>query len=208
MSELFDECRNGWLNGTLHAKAKKCPRYGDGSEVSSTFVAQFVDDMYEVFSDLPTAYGGCFRLGSNHYTEIIRWRDDIPALPNGRKKGDFLSAGLTPVRQKNEMSLFDILDSLRYVDTNKLAANFSVTLTLPAGKLNTDNIVQFFRMAARSKTMSIQPNCVNKEDLLAAQKDPENYGHIIVRVCGFSAPFVMLPPEYQEEVITRTVSGV
>lgn len=206
--ELFDECRNEWPNEALRLKAKKCPSHGDGSEKSARFVADFIDDIYEVFSDLPTAYGGKFRLGSNHYTEIIRNRNEIPALPSGRKRGDFLSAGITPVRQQNEASLFDLFDSLRYVDTNKLAACVSLTLTLPAGKLNSDNIVNFFKMAARSRTMSIQPNCVNKEDLLAAQKDPANYGHIIVRVCGFSAPFVMLPPEYQEEVITRTMSGV
>lgn len=208
ISELFDQCRNGWPNEALRLEAVNCPSYGDGSEQSAEFVAKFIDDMYELFSDLPTAYGGRFRIGSNHYTEIIRHRDYIPALPSGRKKGDFLSAGLTPVRKQNNSSLFDIFDSLRYVDTNKLAANFSVTLTLPAGNLNADNIVDFFRMAARSKLMSIQPNCVNKEELLAAQKDPENYSHIIVRVCGFSAQFIMLPPDYQEEVITRTVSEV
>ena len=49
----------------------------------------------------------------------------------------------------------------------------------------------------------MQPNCVNKEMLLKAQQEPENYGHIIVRVCGFSAPFVLLSEEYQNEFITR-----
>ena len=42
--------------------------------------------------------------------------------------------------------------------------------------------------------------------LLKAQQEPEKYGHIIVRVCGFSAPFVLLSPQYQEEFLTRYVS--
>ena len=41
------------------------------------------------------------------------------------------------------------------------------------------------------------------DELLAAQKDPEHYKHIIVRVTGFSCPFIMLSKEWQEEVLSR-----
>ena len=57
------------------------------------------------------------------------------------------------------------------------------------------------------KTGLMKP-CVNRDDLLKAQKDPDNYRHIIVRVCGFSAPFVLLSPTYQEEFLSRIVHDV
>ena len=208
LKELFEQCRCDWTDEILRRKALNAPTYGDGSEESSAFVGKFIDDLYSLFRDLPTVYSGEIRLGSNYYTEIVGLRNWVQSMPSGRRKGDFLSAGLTPARSSKKASLFNILDSLRYVDTNKLAANNSITISLPAGNLDAEKIVEFFRMAARSKVMSMQPNVVNREDLLAAQKDPENYGHIIVRVCGFSAPFVILPPIYQEEVLSRTLSEV
>ena len=66
-----------------------------------------------------------------------------------------------------------------------------------------DIMVAFFFAAAKSGVQALQPNCVSKETLLKAQKEPDKYSHIIVRVCGFSAPFVLLSPEYQNEFITR-----
>lgn len=208
VKELFKECRSDWKNEKLRQMALNAPSYGDGTEISSKFTGKFIDDLYAQFEDLPTTYGGKFRLGSNIYTEIVRLRNSIPSMPNGRKRGDFVSQGFTPSRTNKKISLFDILDSLRYIDTKKLAANASMTLTLPAGGMDKQRIAAFFRMVVRSGAMSVQPNCVNKEELLAAQKDPENYGHIIVRVCGFSAPFVLLPPIYQEEIISRTIAEV
>jgi len=56
---------------------------------------------------------------------------------------------------------------------------------------------------AASATMSLQLNCTTKEQLLDAQKHPENYPDLIVRVTGFSAKFTSLSPEWQEEVLTR-----
>lgn len=207
VSELFEECRLEWRNEVLRLKALNLPKYGDGSEEASLFTGKFVDDLHSIFYDLPTDQEGHFRLGVNHYTEIVRHRHFLPAMPNGRRKGDFLSQGLTPTR-KSKSSLFDILDSLRYTDTKKFAANASMTLTLPAGNMNSARMTEFLKMVSRSGVPAVQPNCVKTEDLLAAQKDPENYGHIIVRVCGFSAPFVLLPPVFQEEVLTRTMSEV
>jgi formate C-acetyltransferase len=50
----------------------------------------------------------------------------------------------------------------------------------------------------------IQFNIINKEDLLAAKAHPEQWKHLIVRVAGYSAYFVDLPPAVQNEIIDRT----
>ena len=106
------------------------------------------------------------------------------------------------------MSATEVLDSLRYMDLTTCAGNASMTLHLPAGGMDADRLIAFLRMAALSGVTAIQPNCVDKETLLAARRDPEHYRHIIVRVCGFSAPFVLLSEEYQRELLSRTYTGV
>lgn len=208
VKELFDQCRKNWPDETLRRRAINAPSYGDGSEESSKFVAKFVDDLYEITRDLPTSQPGEYRLGSNLYTEIVRWGKTTPAMPNGRHDGDYLAQGFSPSRLQKPYSAAELLYSYRYMDMSKLAGNASVTVTLPAAKFDVDTMVQFFKAAAKSGIQALQPNCVNIEDLIAAKKEPEKYGHIIVRVCGFSAPFVSLSEQYQDELITRMMSEV
>jgi len=53
-----------------------------------------------------------------------------------------------------------------------------------------------------------QTNVVDPKILRAAQREPEKYRHLVIRVWGFSAYFVDLSKEYQEEIIERTVHGL
>ena len=48
-------------------------------------------------------------------------------------------------------------------------------------------------------------NCIGREDLENAMKHPEQYANLIVRVGGFCARFVELPPEVQREIVSRTI---
>jgi formate C-acetyltransferase len=64
-------------------------------------------------------------------------------------------------------------------------------------------MIDFFYGAAQSGAQGLQLNCVSRAMLLDAQKHPENYRHLIVRVCGFSMYFVLLSKEYQDEFISR-----
>jgi len=84
-----------------------------------------------------------------------------------------------------------------------MAGNNVVNVILPGNKISLDLCEAFLRTIAASATMSLQLNCTTKEQLLDAQKHPENYPDLIVRVTGFSAKFTSLSPEWQEEVLTR-----
>lgn len=58
-------------------------------------------------------------------------------------------------------------------------------------------------MSEVSGIVSLNRDLLNRETLIDAQKHPEKYPDLIVRVCGFSAKFTSLSPEWQQEVITR-----
>ena len=208
VAELLDACRADWQDGALRARVIGLPSYGDGGEESTALAARLFADLHRISRDLPTAYGGQFRIGYNQFTEVIFWGKKIRALPNGRRLGDYICQGLTPSRLQRPYNAMDLFDSLSGMDLTLCGGNASMTVTLPAGGMDTDRLAAFLRMAARAGTEAIQPNCIDKETLLAAQKDPENYRHIIVRVCGFSAPFVLLSEEYQAEILSRIYSEV
>ncbi|MBE7041888.1 MAG: hypothetical protein E7399_00130 [Ruminococcaceae bacterium] len=208
VSELFNQCRLEWQNEELRLMSTNAPSYGDGSEESISLVKRLIDDIYDITRDLPMAQQGELRLGSHLYTEILFNADSVPAMPNGRRRGDYLSQGFSPSRLQRTISVSELLYTLQQLDMSKFACSTSITLTLPAGKLDIDNIVALFLAAAQSGIQAIQPNIVNRDELIEARKNPENYRHIIVRVCGFSAPFVNLSDEYQDEFLSRMMIEV
>ena len=72
------------------------------------------------------------------------------------------------------------------------------------GDAGTEKLVQFIRTWCDLKLWHVQFNVVNKSTLLAAQKDPQKYRNLIVRIAGYSAYFVDLSPDLQNDLIART----
>lgn len=208
MQELFAQCNNNWANEELRQKVLALPSFGDGSEESTAFATKFYNDLCSIGDRIENLIVGKCRVGFNLYTEIVRMGQWIEALPNGNKIGAFYSQGITPSRNGNKTSLYDMLESFKNIDFTKTSGNASMTVTLPAGKIDEETMASLFRVFARNGLQAIQPNCINREELIAAKKDPENHKDIIVRVCGFSAPFVLLPENYQDEIITRSLLEV
>ena len=66
-----------------------------------------------------------------------------------------------------------------------------------------DNLVSLLDGYVQKGGHHLNVNVFTKETLLDAQKHPEKYPDLIVRVCGFSAKFTSLSPEWQQEVLTR-----
>ena len=66
-----------------------------------------------------------------------------------------------------------------------------------------DNLVQMLDTYVADGGFHLNVNVFNRETLLDAQKHPENYNSLVVRVCGFSAKFTSLSPEWQAEVLSR-----
>ena len=77
-----------------------------------------------------------------------------------------------------------------------------MNIILPSN-ISLDRCEDFLRVVANTAIQSLQLNCTSKEELLDAQKNPEKYPNLIVRVTGFSAKFTSLSNEWQDEVISR-----
>jgi pyruvate formate-lyase/glycerol dehydratase family glycyl radical enzyme len=136
------------------------------------------------------------------------------ALPNGRKSGQPLyDAGLSPMVGADVNGPTALIKSATkadhvppYMDSMVLNMKFS-----PAAMQSMPSIT---KMLALLKTFfdrggwHIQFNITSREDLLDAKKHPEKWKNLIVRVAGYSAYFVDLPPAIQDEIISRTEHGL
>ena len=82
--------------------------------------------------------------------------------------------------------------------------NIKFTPKCVEGEEGTEKLVSFIRTFCDLKLWHVQFNVLNKRTLLAAQKDPQKYRNLIVRIAGYSAYFVDLSPDLQNDLIART----
>lgn len=195
--------RANW-NGyeALRQKAISCSGWGDGSEESCTLAARFNNDLHRIFQAKTGPHGGKVHMGHLTYTEIRWWGEKTLATPDGRKNGEVFAQGLTPSRLKRIPCVNDVINAMSALDGSQMAAGSVLNIMLPS-RIPLDRCVSFLRAVATTATASLQLNCVSKETLLDAQLHPENYPDLIVRVTGFSAKFVSLSRDWQDEIITR-----
>jgi len=204
LKTLLQAVRQNWVGyEELHAEVLTCPFWGDGVASSCELAERLNQDLFDAVQDISTLWGGKTLLGHLTYTEIRWWGAQTKATPDGRRDGDYFSQGLTPSRLRYNPSVSNVLNSIRALDSSVWSANSVVNIMLPSNKTTLSVCEAFLRALAESHVQTLQLNCVSKEVLLDAQKHPENYRDLIIRVCGFSARFTALSPEWQDEVLSR-----
>lgn len=204
LEQYLEAVRDNWQSAPLmRIEALNCSGWGDGKPESSTLAARLHKDLHTFAQTLEGTYGGKVHLGHLTYTEIRWWGEKTLATPDGRYSGDYFSQGLTPSRLKHISSVTDVIRSMQALDASTMAGNTVVNIILPSDKITLDSCEGFLRAVADSAVMCLQLNCTTKEQLLDAQKHPEKYPNLIVRVCGFSAKFTSLSSQWQQEILTR-----
>lgn len=204
LSAFLEAMRQNWReNEPMRQEILRCNGWGDESAASCRLAARFQRDLADIAAALRGVYGGRVLMGYFGYTEVRFWGEKVRATPNGRFNGDYLSQGLTPSRLKKIPSVTAVINSMAALDPCAMPGGNVVNLLLPSDRLSLDSCAAILRACADTAAGALQLNCVTKAQLLDAQKHPENYPNLIVRVCGFSARFTALSPEWQQEILSR-----
>jgi len=134
----------------------------------------------------------------------------VSATANGRKAGTALSDGTSASHGADSKGPTAVLMSnahsknLGYKERAARLLNIKLSPACVAGENGTRKIISFIRSWCDLKLWHLQFNIINKQTLLAAQQDPEKYRNLLVRVAGYSAYFIDLSPDLQNDVIART----
>lgn len=133
----------------------------------------------------------------------------IGATPNGRFSGAPLSDAMSPSQGDDKKGATAVIKSVSKINVESMslgmAHNFKITsssLDNPEGRAG---LIALLRTASILGNAQMQFNCVDNKTLQQAQLHPEEYRDLIVRVAGYSAFFVELCKEVQDEIISRTV---
>ncbi len=132
------------------------------------------------------------------------------ATPNGRKAGQPLSEGASASHgcdthgpTSNLLSQAST-KNVRFRNRHTRLLNMKLSPATVAGEEGTKKLMQLIRTWCDLKLYHVQFNIINRETLLAAQEDTEKYRNLVVRVAGYSAYFVELSHDLQDEIIART----
>ena len=131
----------------------------------------------------------------------------IGATPDGRLAGQPLSEGISPVQGADKYGPTAVIKScskMDHVRTGGTLLNQKFTPKLLEGQEGIDNLAHLVRAYFRMGGHHIQFNVVSAETLRDAQKHPEKYRDLIVRVAGYSDYFCDLTKALQDEIINRT----
>ncbi|MBW2540239.1 MAG: hypothetical protein JRE27_11635, partial [Deltaproteobacteria bacterium] len=132
------------------------------------------------------------------------------ALPTGKKAGRPLTDGsLSAMPGTDTQGATALVMSASKGNDPVKWASTHMNVKLPPDQLENrtgrDNVVNLVRTLFENNGYHIQFNVLDTEILRDAQKHPEKYRDLVVRVAGFSAFFVNLQPGVQDEVIERTL---
>lgn len=135
--------------------------------------------------------------------------EHVGASADGRyAKSPLADGGMSPVYGRDIKGPTAVLKSVSKMDnvltTNGGLLNMKFLPEFFKTESGIDKFAMFLRAFVDLEIPHIQFNVVRKEDLLEAQKNPEQYRSLTVRVAGYTAYFVELAQELQNEIIART----
>lgn len=200
---FLEAVRNNWRDAEeLRQEAMKAPYWGDDSKDSAELGKWLLEKIRHSAEGLKNERGGDYYFSIWIYREFRYWGEVMRALPDGRHDGDCLSQALNPSEFRNHEESTTTLNALARLDYTHFVSS-NINLTFDRENVTPEILEAVFRAFAVKKLQVLQPNCFSREELEDAVRHPEKHHNLIVKVCGFSARFVALSPEWQRIVMAR-----
>jgi len=185
----------------------KTPKYGNDDDAADNIMLKVFEIFHDVVNGRKTPTGGTYRIEMLPTTCHVYFGSVIGATPDGRKAGKPLSEGISPVQGADKNGPTAVIKSAAKMDqlrTGGALLNQKFTPQVVQGHDGLVKLKDLIRAYFRLDGHHIQFNIVDAGTLRDAQKNPEQYNNLIVRVAGYSDYFNNLTKALQDEIIDRT----
>jgi pyruvate formate-lyase/glycerol dehydratase family glycyl radical enzyme len=189
----------------------RVPKYGNDDDyvdaLAVELAAHFIDEVLKH----PNPRGGRFYPGFFIFHHVTRGKF-IGASPDGRRAGEAVAVHISPAVGTDVHGPTAVINSavkicrLKPPEGTVLGLRFHPSAL--RGEDGTQNLISFIQTYMAAGGTTIQFNVVDSETLRNAQHHPEAYRNLLVRVWGFTAYFVTLTKDYQDDIIARTEHGL
>lgn len=209
LAELNDAMNSNWEGyEVLQKLAKSVPKYGNDDDYVDDIARKVANFYYEHTRANTDIYGSHFNSAFMGISNYIPTGRVVGATPDGRKAGQPITEGVSPYAGTDVKSPLAAMRSSaklnHEVHTGGTLLNLRLSPDLvknEKGQRELGNIIRtYFFLGA----FHVQFNTLSTETLRKAQKAPDEYKDLLVRVAGYSTQFVNLSPEMQEAIIART----
>lgn len=213
LEQLQESLKDNFSSQPLLQKQlwKNGPKFGNNIDFVDHFAADVVDLFSDILAGYVNAHGEAYGANMIPTTTHIPMGHATAATPDGRYAGAPLSEGVSPVQGQDTTGPTGVVLSLAKIDHARTAGtllNMKFTPAILSGQEQLQKFSEMVRTYFALGGHHMQFNVVSKKTLLAAQKNPEAYRSLIVRVAGYSDYFISLSKDVQDEIITRTAHGV
>jgi len=185
----------------------KTPKYGNDDDYADTITKAIFEAYFGAIDNRPNTKGGRHRINLLPTTVHVYFGKVTGATADGRRAHEPLSEGVSPVQGADRRGPTAVIKSVGKIDhirTGGTLLNQKFTPALLADEEGIRNLGHLVRSYFKLDGHHIQFNVVTAALLKEAQKHPEKYRDLIVRVAGYSDYFVDCGTELQDEIIRRT----
>ena len=190
---------------------EKVPKFGNDIPEVDEFARDVAYTYTKPLQNYKNPRGGSFQAGLYPVSANVPLGAQTGATPDGRLAYQPVADGVSPSAGKDVNGPTAAANSVSRLDhsiaSNGTLFNQKFHPSALSGRNGLENFVGLIRSYFDQKGSHMQFNVVSRETLLDAQKHPEQYKHLVVRVAGYSALFTTLSKSLQDDIIRRTEQG-
>ena len=209
MKELLQALKHDFEGyDRIHRLCQRAPKYGNDDpytdDIASEIFTFIADEIESYQSKFGPMTAGILPVSGNTPFGL-----EVGALPSGRKAWTPLADGLSPSGGTDLKGPNAVMKSVASIPHARYTQGTLLNMKLDPAMLATENGIQqlmaFLKSMCSLGVYHVQFNLVDQRKLLEAQKNPAHYRGLLVRVAGYTAYFVELGTDVQNEIIGRTV---
>ncbi len=207
--ELYDAVIDNWEgHETLRQQILDVvPHFGNGDPYADMEMQWITDTYHDLCKGMRTTRCNVYKAGLYGSSDHINQGRFTWGTPDGRKYPDPIADAASPAQGRDKRGPLTVMNSARCYDHTNFLGGIALNLRMHPSVLSNDAGVEKLRDATQSYFhdggMEIQYNVVDTDTLRAAQEHPEEYRDLVVRIAGYSAYFVELGRDLQDDIISR-----
>ncbi len=195
----------------LRADIEELPKFGNDNQEVDLFARDVAYTYTRPLLQYRNPRGGIFQAGLYPVSANVPLGAQTGATPDGRLAGTPVADGVSPAAGRDVKGPTAACNSVarldHYIASNGTLFNMKFHPSALKGASGLESFVALIRGYFDQKGSHMQFNVVSRETLLDAQKNPEKYKSLVVRVAGYSALFTTLSRSLQDDIINRTEQG-
>lgn len=209
MSQMQKACLENFegQETLLNLVRNKTPKYGNDNDYADDIMKDIFTFYKNSVNGQPNMKGGTYRINMLPTTCHVYFGEIMLASPNGRLAHKPVSEGISPEKGADTLGPTAVIKScskMDHLETGGTLLNQKFTPSVVAGEEGLTHMSNLIRSYFNMDGHHIQFNVIDRDTLIKAQQNPEEYKDLIVRVAGYSDHFRNLSKALQDEIIERT----